>query len=59
MLAEEEGPSNAFVERVHENVIKWFYTHIEGKRPAKGLLAGLYEFPSEPGRMNLKEVTLT
>lgn len=25
------------------------------KRPAKGLLAGLYEFPSEPGRMNLKE----
>ena len=30
MLAEEEGPSNAFVAKVHENVIKWFYTHIEG-----------------------------
>ena len=30
MLAEEEGPSAAFVEKVHEHVIKWFYTHIEG-----------------------------
>ncbi|MSR94369.1 bacteriohemerythrin [Clostridiaceae bacterium 68-1-5] len=30
MLAEEEGPSNAFVEKVKENVIQWFYTHIEG-----------------------------
>ena len=27
MLAEEEGPSAAFVEK---HVIKWFYTHIEG-----------------------------
>ncbi len=25
------------------------------KRPTKGLLAGLYEFPSEKGRMNLEE----
>jgi A/G-specific adenine glycosylase len=25
------------------------------KRPSKGLLAGLYEFPSEPGRMSLEE----
>ena len=30
MLAEEEGPSAAFVEKVHEHVSKWFYTHIEG-----------------------------
>ena len=30
MLQEEEGPSAAFVEIVEENVIKWFYTHIEG-----------------------------
>lgn len=30
MLQEEEGPSQAFVEKVEENVIKWFYTHIEG-----------------------------
>lgn len=30
MLQEEEGPSAAFVEKVEENVIKWFYTHISG-----------------------------
>lgn len=30
MLQEEEGPSAAFIEKVEENVIKWFYTHIEG-----------------------------
>lgn len=30
MLQEEEGPSAAFVKKVEENVIKWFYTHIEG-----------------------------
>lgn len=30
MLQEEEGPSEAFVAKVEENVIKWFYTHIEG-----------------------------
>lgn len=30
MLAEEEGPSAAFVEKVEKNVINWFYTHIEG-----------------------------
>ena len=30
MLQEEEGPSPAFVATVEENVIKWFYTHIEG-----------------------------
>lgn len=30
MLQEEEGPSAAFVSKVEENVIKWFYTHIEG-----------------------------
>lgn len=30
MLEDEEGPSNAFVEKVQENVVKWFYTHIEG-----------------------------
>lgn len=30
MLQEEEGPSAAFVEKVEENVIKWFYTHIQG-----------------------------
>ncbi len=28
MLQEEEGPSPAFVEKVEEHVIKWFYTHI-------------------------------
>ena len=27
------------------------------KRPGKGLLAGLYEFPNEPGHMNTDEVT--
>ena len=30
MLQEEEGPSAAFVDKVEENVIKWFYTHIQG-----------------------------
>ncbi len=30
MLQEEEGPTDAFVSKVEENVIKWFYTHIEG-----------------------------
>ncbi len=30
MLQEEEGPSAAFVSKVEENVIKWFYTHISG-----------------------------
>ena len=30
MLQDEEGPSNAFVEKVQENVVNWFYTHIEG-----------------------------
>lgn len=30
MLQEEEGPTAAFVSKVEENVIKWFYTHIEG-----------------------------
>ena len=30
MLEEEEGPSQAFVEKIQENVIRWFYTHIEG-----------------------------
>lgn len=30
MLEEEEGPSNAFVEKVQENIVNWFYTHIEG-----------------------------
>ena len=30
MLEEEEGPSQAFVEKIQENVIIWFYTHIEG-----------------------------
>lgn len=30
MLQEEEGPSPAFVKKVEENVVKWFYTHIEG-----------------------------
>lgn len=30
MLQEEEGPSEAFVKKIEENVIKWFYTHIEG-----------------------------
>ena len=29
MLTEEEGPSNAFVQKVQENIVKWFYTHIE------------------------------
>lgn len=30
MLQDEEGPSNAFVEKVQENIVNWFYTHIEG-----------------------------
>ena len=30
MLEEEEGPSQAFVEKIQKNVIRWFYTHIEG-----------------------------
>lgn len=30
MLQEEEGPSAAFVSKVEENVIQWFYHHIEG-----------------------------
>lgn len=30
MLSEEEGPTDAFVKKVEENIVKWFYTHIEG-----------------------------
>lgn len=30
LLHEEEGPSTAFVKKVEENVINWFYTHIQG-----------------------------
>lgn len=30
MLQEEEGPSEAFVQKVEENIVKWFYIHIEG-----------------------------
>lgn len=30
MLQEEEGPTDAFVQKVEENIVKWFYTHIEG-----------------------------
>ena len=30
MLEEEEGPSDAFVERVKENVVNWLYSHIQG-----------------------------
>lgn len=30
MLLEEEGPSAAFVQKVEENIVKWFYVHIEG-----------------------------
>lgn len=30
MLEEEDGPSDAFVGKVEENVIKWFYGHISG-----------------------------
>lgn len=30
MLQEEEGPSDAFVQKVKTNLIDWFCTHIEG-----------------------------
>lgn len=30
MLVEEEGPSDAFVETVKENVTNWLYYHIKG-----------------------------
>lgn len=30
MLEEEEGPSDAFVARVKENVVNWLYSHIQG-----------------------------
>ena len=30
MLIEEEGPTPAFVEQVHQNVIDWLYRHIKG-----------------------------
>ena len=30
MLQEEEGPTPAFVEKVQENIVNWFYVHIEG-----------------------------
>jgi hemerythrin len=30
MLEEEEGPSDAFVKQVNENVIEWLYRHIKG-----------------------------
>ncbi|MDO4268505.1 MAG: bacteriohemerythrin [Eubacteriales bacterium] len=30
MLEDEEGPSEAFVEQVNENVTKWLYNHIKG-----------------------------
>ena len=29
MLEEEEGPSSAFVEAVHKNVVEWLYNHIK------------------------------
>ena len=28
MLQEEEGPSDAFVQKVEKHVVKWFYRHI-------------------------------
>ena len=30
MLAEEEGPTDAFVGAVNKNVIEWLYVHIKG-----------------------------
>lgn len=30
MLEEEEGPSDAFVKKVQENVVDWLYGHIQG-----------------------------
>lgn len=30
MLAEEEGPTDAFVQAVNKNVIEWLYGHIKG-----------------------------
>ena len=30
MLQEEEGPSEALVEKVQENIVKWLYVHIQG-----------------------------
>ena len=30
MLEEQEGPTNAFVAQVNENVIDWLYNHIKG-----------------------------
>lgn len=30
MLEEEEGPTDAFVAQVNENVIQWLYKHIKG-----------------------------
>ncbi|MGN0371648.1 MAG: bacteriohemerythrin [Enterocloster sp.] len=30
MLAEQEGPTDAFVEAVNKNVIEWLYGHIKG-----------------------------
>lgn len=30
MLEEEEGPTDAFVAQVQENVINWLYNHIKG-----------------------------
>lgn len=30
MLEEEEGPTDAFVAQVNENVIQWLYRHIKG-----------------------------
>lgn len=30
MLEDQEGPSEAFVEQVQKNVVKWLYEHIKG-----------------------------
>ncbi len=30
MLEEQEGPTEAFVAQVQENVINWLYNHIKG-----------------------------
>lgn len=30
MLSDQEGPTEAFVNQVQENVVEWLYTHIKG-----------------------------
>lgn len=45
MLAEEEGPSEAFVKAVNKNVIEWLYVHIKGYDSSVAAFVNMHTLP--------------